>query len=252
MTPANPFGCPGCAQPMMRKSFARKPHGAIELDLCFNCHGIWFDQYESAQLTPGAVMDLFRAIHEHHDQPPRPLGKSMRCPKCRDRLTLTHDVQRTNRISYYRCPRGDGRLTTFFQFLREKNFVRTLTRPEVAQLRVTISQVRCSSCGAPVELGGASACGYCHAPISILDADAVKRNLAELSAAEQKARHYDPTAAIDGLLAGQHAGRRIDEASRRGRGTYRSTGAALADVSSSNLGELVDLVGDALHFLMRD
>ena len=239
----NAIACPGCAQPMMRKSFARKPMGGIELDLCFACHGIWFDQYESAQLTPGAVMQLFREIHEHHDRSPRPLGDAMGCPKCRVRLVLTHDVQRTNKISYYRCPEGHGRFTTFFQFLREKNFVRTLTAPEVMQLRAVVAQVRCSSCGAAVELGGASACAYCRAPISILDADAVKRNLAELSAAELKSRNYDPTAAIDGLLAGKRLERKLDRADTR-RTAYI---AGAADASG-----LLDLVTDALDFLMSD
>jgi len=229
---------------MKRQLFARKPHGGLEIDLCFTCHGIWFDQYESAQLTPGAVMDLFRAIHEHHDQPPRPISDRMACSKCGDRLVLTQDVQRTNRISYYRCPRGDGRFTTFFQFLREKNFVRTLTAPEVTQLRATISQVRCSSCGAPVQLGGASACSHCGAPISILDADAVKRTLAQLSAADQKSRHYDPTAAVDGLLAGKRIERRIAQIERGNSGRGESNVAAGV--------ELVDLVSDALDFLMRD
>jgi hypothetical protein len=31
------------------------------------CQAIWFDQYESAQLTPSAVIDLFRRIHDHRD-----------------------------------------------------------------------------------------------------------------------------------------------------------------------------------------
>jgi len=114
----------------------------------------------------------------------------------------------------------------------------------VTQLRATISQVRCSSCGAPVQLGGASACSHCGAPISILDADAVKRTLAQLSAADQKSRHYDPTAAVDGLLAGKRIERRIAQIERGNSGRGESNVAAGV--------ELVDLVSDALDFLMRD
>jgi hypothetical protein len=217
---------------MERRMFARKPHGEVELDLCFSCHAIWFDQYESAQLTPGAVVELFGQIHAHHDQPPRPLGDVARCPACRGRLALTQDIQRTNRISYYRCTSGHGRLTTFFQFLREKNFVRSLTAPEIRQLRTHVAQVRCSSCGAPVDLGRDPQCGYCRAPISILDADAVRRTLSELGEAERRRGQVDPGAIVDGLLAGKRFERKL----------ARIEGRAAPDA--------VDLVGEALDLLM--
>ncbi|HXN15118.1 MAG TPA: hypothetical protein VN878_01995, partial [Usitatibacter sp.] len=115
---------------MRQQSFARKPMGEVVLDLCFTCQAIWFDQYESAQLTPGAILELFRTIHAHRDGPPRPVADTARCVVCRARLKLTQDMERTNHFTYYRCPEGHGRFTTFFQFLREKNFVRSLTLPE--------------------------------------------------------------------------------------------------------------------------
>jgi hypothetical protein len=231
---------------MERRSFARKAMGSVDLDLCFACHAIWFDQYESAQLTPGAVIDLFREIHEHNAERARPLADSTRCPKCRDRLALTHDIQRTNRISYYRCPKGDGRLTTFFQFLREKNFVRSLTAPEVAQLKASVKQVRCSGCGAPVSLESDSACPYCRAAISILDADAVKRTLAELSAAEQqRIRRPDPVAVVDGLLEGKRFEQRMARVERQA--ATPTPGGWSFDTSGA-----VDLVAEALDFLMSN
>lgn len=221
---------------MERRAFSRKSQGGVDLDLCFACHAIWFDQYESAQLTPGAVLDLFRQIHEHNDQPPRPLGETLRCPACRERLLLTQDIQRTNRISYYRCAAAHGRLTTFFQFLREKQFVRSLTAPEVAQLKAHVAQVRCSGCGAPVDLERDAQCGYCRSPISILDADAVKRTIAELGLAERMRKPPDPVKIVDGMLAG----RRFD--------SHAATPAGWAVASEG----LVDLVGEALDFLMSD
>jgi Zn-finger nucleic acid-binding protein len=99
-------GCPSCSALMEHRSLARKPTGEVDLDLCFACHAIWFDQFESTQLTPGSVIDLFKVIHEHGGQHARPLADSSRCPRCRERLVLTHDIQRTNKISYYRCPRA--------------------------------------------------------------------------------------------------------------------------------------------------
>ena len=228
--------CPGCGEEMDRRDFERKPLGTVELDICYGCQSIWFDQYESAQLTPGAVLQLFTDIHQHHDKPVRPLAQNLRCPGCRQPLALTQDIQRTNRITYYRCASGHGRLTTFFQFLREKNFVRSLSPGEVEKLRATVKQVRCSSCGAPVDIARDSQCGYCRSPIAILDPEAVRRTVAELGAAERSRKQVDPTAAMDALLAGKRFEHKL--ARIEGRAPARD-GA-------------VDLVNEALHLLMSD
>lgn len=37
--------------------------GTLELDLCFSCHGIWFDPQENLKLSPAAVVELFRLLH---------------------------------------------------------------------------------------------------------------------------------------------------------------------------------------------
>ena len=195
---------------MRRQAYARKPLGTEDLDLCFECQAIWFDAYESSQLTPGAVLELFRTIDAGRQGPePRPLPATMRCVTCRGPLALTHDIQRATRFVYYRCPAGHGRFTTFLQFLREKDFVRSLTPAEIDRLRATVTQVRCSSCGAPVDIARSAECPYCHAPIAILDADAMRRTIAEYSAADQRSRQVDPHAAIDAVLAGQRIEREM-------------------------------------------
>ena len=208
--------------------------GTVEVDLCFDCRALWFDPYESTQLTPGAVMELFELIHAHRDQPPRALAAECRCPRCKQRLKLTQDLQRGNRISYYRCPEGHGRLTTFVQFLREKSFVRSLNAAEVERLRANVKQVRCSSCGAPVDVTRDAQCGYCRSPIAILDADAVRRTLEELGAAERKRHVVDPAAEIDALLAGKRVERNLAAFDRAREWPWQ-----------------LDLVSDALDLLMR-
>jgi Transcription factor zinc-finger len=224
------YACPGCGETMQRKSFERRPVGNVEIDLCFPCQSIWFDQYESTALAPGGVLDLFREIHENAVAP-RPPGASPRCPVCRKLLQPTQDLQRTSRITYMRCVESHGRFTSFFQFLREKDFVRTLTLLEVTRLQVHVTQVRCSSCGAPVDLVHDAQCSFCHAPISILDADAVRRTIAELTEQERQRKPVDPAAAVDALLAGKRFERKMDRIEGRG---------------------MVDLVGEALDFLMND
>ncbi len=229
------ISCPSCVAPMARQKLARRPAGELEVDTCHPCHLLWFDPYESTALTPGAVMELFRQIHGHHETLPRPVADNIRCPRCRAPLALTHDLLRTNRITYHRCPSGCGRLTTFYQFLREKEFVRSLTGTEVARLRAQVKQVRCSSCGAPVDLTG-DACVHCRAPISILDADAVAKTLAKLSSAEAAPRKVDPAAAVEAALAGK----------RVPRGPASAAGRHGASPPDS-----VELVGDALDLLVE-
>jgi hypothetical protein len=68
--------------------------------------------------------------------------------------------------------------------MREKNFVRPLTPRELARLAESVRTVRCSSCGAPVDLASSSTCAYCKSPLMVLDPTAVDRTLAELDAAE--------------------------------------------------------------------
>jgi hypothetical protein len=220
---------------MLRQSYARRPDGTVDLDLCFDCHGIWFDTLESSALAPGAVIELFQTIAAHDDRPARPIASITHCVTCRVPLQLTHDIQRTNRIVYYRCPAGHGRFTTFMQFLREKEFVRSLTPVEVERLRAKVAQVRCSSCGAPVDIARDAQCPYCRAPIAILDADAVRRTLEELDEAQRRRHTVDPHATIDSLLEGQRMQRRLDR----------------LDPTASWSPGPVDLVHEALAMLLR-
>lgn len=176
--------CPSCREPMQVEVFPREHHGEITLDLCYRCHVIWFDQYESAALTPAGVMTLFRKLHEHRDEQQRPLASAIGCVRCKSTLAPTQDYTRGGRIHYHRCPSGHGRLTAFVQFLREKQFIRSLTPAEITQLKTQVKQVKCSSCGGPIDLVNESACGYCKSPISVLDADAVEKTLLKLDQLE--------------------------------------------------------------------
>jgi hypothetical protein len=195
---------------MARQRFARRPYGEVELDICFGCQAIWFDHYESSQLTPGATIELFHLIDERAARSVRPIAANGRCPLCHKALVFTHDIQRTNRFTYHRCPDWHGRFVTFFQFLREKQFVRSLSGAEIERLKATVAQVRCSSCGASVSVERDAACKHCGAPLSILDADAVRRALHELGEAEsQRHKAPDPFTAIDAVITGRQTEQRL-------------------------------------------
>jgi hypothetical protein len=72
-------------------------------------------------------------------------------------------------FEYRRCPQGHGRLTSFFNFLREKDFVRPLSAAQLAELRKNVQSVNCSNCGRPSTWCNGSACGHCGSPLSMLD-----------------------------------------------------------------------------------
>ena len=96
-------------------------HGStIELDLCFACQGMWIDPHETLKLTPAAVAQLFRLLHEQRDSPRTPLAPATECPRCTGTLTQGFDVVRSGRYITYRCIRGHGRFSTFASFMIEK------------------------------------------------------------------------------------------------------------------------------------
>ncbi len=182
--------CPGCGSAMHVEYFERVPDGDVAVDICYACRAIWFDHMESAQLAAGGVIGLFKKIHAHRDDGYHTLPACLPCPRCRSALKLTHDIVKSGRVSYHRCDANHGRLTTFFHFLREKKFVRNLTPKELVSIKATLAEVRCSGCGGAVDIQRDTACGYCRAPLSVLDAQAVEKALAELS--ERQARGSDP------------------------------------------------------------
>jgi hypothetical protein len=179
---------------------ARAPLAPLTVDACDNCQALWLDATESQQLTPGALIELFRAIATSHSQVRSAYPALLPCPRCTTPLTLTRDVRQTTRFTYYRCRYGHGRFTPYAQFLREKNFIRPLEATEMSRLRATVSTVRCVSCGGPVPIDRAAVCPYCGAPVMLLDPDAVGKALKELQTAEVR-RTEEPPLTGDAVIA---------------------------------------------------
>jgi hypothetical protein len=166
---------------------------SVELDFCPTCQVIWFDHLESLRLSPAAVLRLFRLIGERSQMSPAPITRTLKCPRCDIRLLLTHDRQRNTPFRYWRCGKEHGRLITFFEFLREKDFLRPLSPQQLAELRQNIQTINCSNCGAPIDLAGAAECGHCGAAISLLDLGQIKEMAVALQQAGDAAkRPIDP------------------------------------------------------------
>ena len=162
----------------------------VEIDLCADCRGFWFDRYESLRLSPGSTLKLFTLMAEP-GYSGRPQAPTMRCPRCSGRLAVTHDMQHTTRFQYWQCPQNHGHFITFLDFLREKDFIRPLTPQQIAELRQNVETVNCSNCGGPIDLAKASVCPHCGSALSMLDMKQMQQMVAHLKEADQP-RAVDP------------------------------------------------------------
>lgn len=186
---------------MGKHRFERTLGGEIVLDLCFACQGIWFDEFESVQITPGGIIALFELIHQHRDETRRPLNDPLRCPRCDDKLLHGLDIVKPGgQFNYHRCLQKHGRFTVFSQFMIEKGFVRQLTASEIAELAAKVGTVRCTGCGAPVDIRKEHACSHCRAPLAILDPDAIDEALSRYRQAEIKRTTISVEALGDAIL----------------------------------------------------
>jgi Zn-finger nucleic acid-binding protein len=228
--------CPSCRAPMATYCFTRKTGGEVELDLCFPCQGIWFDEYESLQLAPDGVIALFKLIHEHSHDQRLPLASPLRCPRCGERMIHSQDRVKSGMFNYMRCGQH-GRFITFSQFMIEKGFVRQLNGAEINELKVRIGTIRCTGCGSPVDIRSESACSHCKAPIAILDPQAVERALASYQqAAVKQAAPPDPAMLADTILFSER------ERNRRQREHGGGVDADIGDLLLDGVAMVWDLV----------
>lgn len=215
---------------MRRHAFPRKLRGAVDLDLCFSCQGIWFDEYESLQMAPAGVIDLFRLLHEHRDELRQPLAARLSCPRCGEAMLPSQDRVKSGLFNYWRCPQQHGRFTTFGQFMIEKGFVRQLGGQEIRELAARVGTVNCTGCGAPVDIRHDSACPHCRAPVAILDPSAVQHALDNFGrAAARELAPADPGLVAETLLYAERERSRHRRESRQ------------PDLLTGDLGDLGDL-----------
>ena len=169
--------CPSCRNPMQMHVLPGNHGHTVELDLCFQCQGMWFDAQENLKLTPAAVAELFKLLHARRGDARHPLANDLDCPRCRGGLTKGFDLVRSGRYITYRCGSGHGRFSPFSSFMVEKGFVRQLTRTEIEDIAKRVAVIHCSSCGAPANIRTDAACTHCRSAFSLLDPQAVEKAL---------------------------------------------------------------------------
>ena len=94
-------------------------------------------------------------------------------------LSTTARRARPSGFEYRRCPEEHGRLITFSNFLREKDFIRPMSAAQLDALRKNLQSVNCSNCGAPIDLAKATVCAHCATPLSTLDVGLVNATVGE-------------------------------------------------------------------------
>jgi hypothetical protein len=199
-------------------SFERLYGRRLTIDVCHHCQCLWFDDQEFLQMTPGATLQLVASVAEDKESTRQPWATAPRCPRCSRPLAETHDLQRSTRFTYYRCPAGDGRFITYYQFLRAKNFVRPLSEEEVRELRTRIQQINCANCGGPVNIERNAVCGFCRTPLAIIDPDQVRKTIEHLREAAEEKKGVDPTLPVSlamERLRGERAFAESSASSRR-------------------------------------
>jgi len=186
------MNCPRCAKSMQTHMLDGHLGREVEVDVCAVCQSLWFDMRENLQLTPGATLSVFRLIGERVGRAAPQDRDLAKCPRCKARLRRTQDMQRSTRFEYFRCPNDHGRLITFFDFLKEKDFVKPLTPTQIAELRKNVHSINCSNCGAPVDLAKGSSCGHCGSALSMLDLQHAERLVSQLRNADRTDKPVDP------------------------------------------------------------
>jgi hypothetical protein len=187
------MNCPNCRGAMTAVTLDGHLGRAVAIDLCQACQAFWFDGFESLQLEPASVLRLVRLLGERSGEKATPLSDASACPRCGARLLLVHDLQRQTRFEYRHCPERHGRLISFFNFLREKDFIRPLSPAQVDDLRRSMQTVNCSNCGAPIDLASGSTCSHCGSPLSMLDVGQAEALVSRLREAGDRSAHgIDP------------------------------------------------------------
>jgi len=223
---------------MQEETFVDRLGRSVVIDICHACQSFWFDTHESVALTPGATLGLFRIIGEKLTRPTHRDSDLAKCPRCKGRLRRTHDMQRTTRFEYLSCPNGHGRLISFFDFLREKDFIRPLTPQQIAELRQSVGAVNCANCGASVDLSSGATCTHCGSALSMLDLKQAEALVSQLRKADSRDRQgVDPSLPLELL--------RVKRETERAFAGLQNDDLFVKDVVST------DLVGAGLSAVAR-
>ena len=95
-------------------------------------------------------------------------------------------------------------MTSFYNFLREKDFIRPLSAEQIEELRRNVQTINCANCGASIDLATDTVCAHCGSPLSMLDMKQAKALIDTLKEADAN-RSIDPAWPLRAELAKRQA-----------------------------------------------
>ena len=159
--------CKGEMQPVSLEGHYGQQH---EVDLCPDCHLVWFDAFESVRLSGLGWIGLLRRMHAVvGTAAPRVLKMPLQCVRCSAELRPVHHLTRFGRSAAHECPRQHGHYQTFSLLLAERGLVRPLSPRDRRTLQTEQRPLTCLNCGAPVVAGTGDACEHCASPLVVFD-----------------------------------------------------------------------------------
>lgn len=132
--------CPCCGKELIPKRVLNFYGGYIEIDLCPNCSGVWFDKWELTYLNPKSVDQI--VINQSSIK-----CKPTACPVDNTPLSLLKDLLIPKEIDIYYCPTCFGMwvsssaLTTYANYRLEKLEKQARQTKEIAQLEEKINKL---------------------------------------------------------------------------------------------------------------
>ena len=169
---------------MQEASFDAHLERRVQIDICHACQSFWFDVYESATLTPGATLSLFRIIGEKIAQTSasrrRPGQVSpVQGPSAPHARHAADDEVRVSELSARARPADD-----LLRLSPREGLHPPADAEQIEDLRRNVQSVNCANCGAPVDVTVGAACAHCASPLSMLDLKQAERLVEQLQKAE--------------------------------------------------------------------
>ena len=153
---------------MRRLGLADHYRRPVSLDLCADCHLVWFDLTESARLGSPALLELIDQMAAAHLLPHVLLRKDAACARCQGSLKTVHNRTRWGESLQLECLLRHGAYQSFAQFMQEKGLLRPMSRLDRARLLERDGRVDCVNCGAAIGARD-ECCPYCQSVPSLLD-----------------------------------------------------------------------------------
>lgn len=180
--------CGNCREPMRVMRLAGHYASEVELDICEHCDLVWFDGHETARLTGPALVDLIAEMAHAHACAHVPLGRDVRCLRCRGGVVVAFNQSRFGRSSQLQCRARHGAYQSFAQFLQEKGLVREMSKVDRARLLQGGGRLHCVNCGGDVQAHDEE-CTWCRSVPSLFDVARLARALDPRDTVEPQPMH---------------------------------------------------------------